>query len=125
MMMEQIQRFKKFINDGLYYEAHEALEELWFPIRKEKNEYSFLLKGFINGAVSLELLKRNKIEQSKKIYLVYKKYVTLKRIDKVKNEIGFIELKVFMDDYIQQRFDAKNNQNSQISKFKLIQRKNP
>ena len=96
-MMEQIERFKTLIKQELYYDAHEALEELWFPMRKVKDEYSFLLKGFINGAVSLELLQRKKIEQSKKIYLVYKKYVTNERINKLDTDIDFTELKVFMD----------------------------
>jgi len=68
--MKEIENFKALINKQLYYEAHEALEVLWFPIRKIKNNYCLVLKGFINAAVSLELYKRNKITQSKKIYLV-------------------------------------------------------
>lgn len=108
MMMEEIERFKTLIKQELYYDAHEALEELWFPMRKVKDEYSFLLKGFINGAVSLELLKRKKIEQSKKIYLVYKKYVTIERIKKIENDINFTQLKAFMDDYFSEKFTENN-----------------
>ena len=107
--MEQIKRFKTLINLELYYDAHEALEELWFPMRKEKDMYSFLLKGFINGAVSLELFKRDIIRQSEKIYLVYKKYVTIERINKIESDIDFMQLKVFMDDHITRKFDAKTS----------------
>lgn len=102
--MNEIKKFKELINEQMYFEAHEALEELWFPIRKTKNEYSLLLKGFINGAVSLELQKREKIEQSKKIYLIYKKYVTVVRIEKVKNQVDFTALKLFMDNHFQKNF---------------------
>ena len=92
------------MTDRLYFEAHEALEEIWFPIRKSKDEYSFLLKGFINAAVSLELLKRGKQQQSQKIYKVYKKYVTLDRINKIETEINFIALKGFIDNHSEKEF---------------------
>ncbi len=95
--MNEIENFKKLINKKEFYEAHEALEELWFPIRKSKNEYCLSLKGFINAAVSLELYKREKIEQSKKIYLIYKKYVTVERISKTDKYSEFQQLKLFMD----------------------------
>lgn len=98
--MKEIENYKRLIEEGLYYEAHEALEELWFPIRKIKNNYCLVLKGFINAAVSLELYKRNKITQSKKIYLVYLKYVTDKRINCCDHTEDLKKLKVFIDIYI-------------------------
>ena len=101
--MKEIEKFKELINEKLYYEAHESLEELWFPIRQIKNDCCLVLKGFINAAVSLELYKRDKIEQSKKIYLVYLKYVTENRIIKTNNSDIFIELKVFIDKKFNER----------------------
>jgi len=95
--MKEIEKFKELINEKLYYDAHESLEELWFPIRKTKTDYCLVLKGFINGAVSLELHKRNKSEQSKKIYLIYKKYVTTNRMNNTDKNQYFQELKLFMD----------------------------
>ena len=95
--MNQINKYKELLEKKLYYEAHEALEELWFPIRRNKDDYTFLLKGFINAAVSLELFKRDKKEQSKKIYQVYKKYVAEIRINKIDNGDLFKELKLFVD----------------------------
>jgi len=95
--MKEIEIFKTLINQKLYYEAHEALEELWFPIRKTKTDYCLVLKGFINAAVSLELYKRNKCDQSKKIYLVYKKYVTRCRMAKIHNSNHYIKLQQFID----------------------------
>jgi len=101
--MKEIETFKELINEELYYEAHEALEEQWFPIRQIKNDCCLVLKGFINAAVSLELYKRDKIEQSKKIYLVYLKYVTQNRIIKTNNQHIFIELKEFLDKKFNER----------------------
>jgi len=101
--MKEIKKFKDLINEESYYESHEALEELWFPIRKNKDDYCLVLKGFINAAVSLELYKRNKIEQSKKIYLVYRKYVTSKRIINTKQHKEFNSLKVFIDEKFKEK----------------------
>ena len=95
--MKEIEEFKELINKELYYESHEALEEIWFPIRKTKDNYCLVLKGFINAAVSLELYKRDKIEQSKRIYLIYKKYVNEKRIIETIRYREFQDLKIFID----------------------------
>ena len=99
--MIEIEKFTNLINERFYYAAHEELEKLWFPIRKNRDNYSLLLKGFINAAVSFEIYRRNKFEQSEKIYLVYKKYVTKERIDKVYNNDKFKKLKLFIDNYYQ------------------------
>lgn len=56
-----------------------------------------VLKGFINGAVSLELFKRSKIEQSKKIHKIYEKYTTDVRISNTSLQDEFMKLKEFMD----------------------------
>ena len=95
--MKQIEEFKSLINEQKFYEAHEALEEIWFPIRKKKNDCCMVLKGFINGAVCLELFKRGKLEQSKNVHKNYLKYVVINRIDNTENKENFIELKGFMD----------------------------
>jgi len=95
--VKQIEEFKTLINENKFYEAHEALEEIWFPIRKKKNDCSQVLKGFINGAVCLELFKREKLEQSKNVHKNYLKYVVKERIDNTENKSYFYELKDFMD----------------------------
>jgi hypothetical protein len=95
--MKEIIKYKQLIEEKLYYEAHEVLESLWFPIRKTKNDYALVLKGFINAAVSLELYKRNKFEQSKKINIIYGKYVTKDKIINTTYPKEFNDLKVFVD----------------------------
>jgi len=62
------------INQRRYYDAHEALEEIWFPRRFEEDNEVKLLKGFINAAVSFELHKRGRKLQSQKVWKNYLKY---------------------------------------------------
>jgi hypothetical protein len=74
MTASKIKEFKECLDEERFYDAHEALEELWFPRRFEKNSEVQLQKGFINAAVSFELLKRGRVKQSKKVWANYLKY---------------------------------------------------
>jgi len=69
-----IQEYRRCIDEKRYYEAHEALEELWFPRRFEVDDELKLLKGFINAAVSFELTKRRREKPSQKAWATYLKY---------------------------------------------------
>jgi len=69
--------FIDLINKKKYFEAHEILEEIWFPKRKEKTPDILILKGFINASVAFELKKRGKTPQAKKVWKNYKKYLEL------------------------------------------------
>ena len=75
-MMRQIQiaEFLHCLKEERFYDAHEALEALWFPRRFEDAPEIKLLKGFINAAVSFELKKRGRTLQSKKVWQNYLKY---------------------------------------------------
>lgn len=65
------------INEAKYYEAHETLEEIWFPRRFEDDQEMKLIKGFINAAVSFEVIKRGRTESAKKVWETYEKYIVL------------------------------------------------
>ncbi|MBT5935775.1 DUF309 domain-containing protein [Sulfurimonas sp.] len=69
-----IKEYRLCIDEKRYYDAHEALEEIWFPRRFEKNTEMLLLKGFINAAVSFELVKLGREKPSKIAWLTYLKY---------------------------------------------------
>jgi hypothetical protein len=73
-MLKKIEEFKVCIAEYRYYDAHEVLEELWFPRRFEESSEVKVLKGFINAAVSFELIKRGRIAQSKRVWANYLKY---------------------------------------------------
>ena len=62
------------INEEQFYDAHETLELLWFPLRFKENDEVKLIKGLINALVSLELRKKNKETPSLKVWKNYLKY---------------------------------------------------
>ena len=66
--------FSTCIEKREYYTAHEKLEEIWYPHRFEHNNEMKLLKGFINAAVSFELIKRGRHTSSKVAWKNYLKY---------------------------------------------------
>jgi len=79
-MISHSQSLKNFIislNESRFYDAHEDIETLWFPRRFEDDDEVKLLKGFINAAVSFELLKKGRVESSKKVWNNYLKYLPL------------------------------------------------
>ena len=74
MTQNKLDEFRDCLREERFYDAHEALEELWFPRRFEDDSEVKLLKGFINAAVSFELIKKGRIPQSKKVWQNYLKY---------------------------------------------------
>nr|WP_321267348.1 DUF309 domain-containing protein [uncultured Sulfurimonas sp.] len=74
---KHLEDFLICLNQKKYYEAHEALEEIWFPRRFEDNDEMRLLKGFINASVSFELSIKGRKEASQKVWKNYLKYKPL------------------------------------------------
>ena len=62
------------MDEGEYFEAHEVLEEAWHPLRLADHPLKNLVKGFINGAVSFEHLKRNRKDAARKARRVMQSY---------------------------------------------------
>jgi hypothetical protein len=73
-MQSNLDAFIECLNEERFYDAHEVLEEVWFPRRFEDTNEVKLLKGFINAAVSFELYKLGRYKQSQKVWLNYLKY---------------------------------------------------
>ncbi|HIP14869.1 MAG TPA: DUF309 domain-containing protein [Sulfurimonas autotrophica] len=76
-MHKHIEKFIKYLHEERYYDAHEVVEEAWYPRRFEEDKEVKLLKGFINAAVCFELIKRGRTKQSKKVWTNYLKYRSL------------------------------------------------
>ncbi len=74
---ELINEFVECINETRYYDAHETLEKIWFPRRFEDDTEMKLIKGFINAAVSFELIKRGRPDSSDRVWKNYEKYIVL------------------------------------------------
>ena len=62
------------LKERRFYDAHEALEALWFPRRFEKSGEVQLLKGLINAAVSFELIRKGRPDASERAWKTYLKY---------------------------------------------------
>ncbi len=69
-----LDRFVLCLQEERFYDAHEALEEVWFPRRFEDDKEIKLIKGFINAAVSFELTKRGRQKPAAKAWGNYEKY---------------------------------------------------
>ena len=106
-MQTQITKFSLYLKEERFYDAHEVLEELWFPRRFEKKPEVQLLKGFINAAVSFELSKRGRAMQSKKVWSNYLKYRPL--LYKVQtNKQEFYQLSRYVEAiYTEIRYNSK------------------
>jgi len=91
-----INQFISYINEAKYYEAHEALEEIWFPRRFEDNVEMKLIKGFINAAVSFELIKRGRPESSQRVWKNFEKYIILLGTFESPHNSRYKELDLFL-----------------------------
>jgi len=87
-MRNRITQYLKLLQEEHFYDAHEVLEEYWYPKRFEECNEVKLIKGLINAAVSFELVKKGRKEASKKAWRNYLKYRCLlyKIISKEYNE---------------------------------------
>jgi len=91
--VNEFDKYKQYILNGEYFEAHEVLEKVWQDLRKTDNNKQWAYKGLINAAVALELKKRKK---PKKVYKTvwenfekYKKYYSLS--EEIKKTAEFVE----------------------------------
>ncbi len=73
-MKHRIDKYLKLLQEERFYDAHEVLEEWWYPKRFEECDEVRLIKGLINAAVSFELIKKGRREASKKAWRNYLKY---------------------------------------------------
>jgi len=67
-----------------YFEAHEVLEEAWHPLRLKQDPLANLVKGFINGAIAFEHIKRNRKNvqaKAQKVLGSYERYKNLVTAD--------------------------------------------
>lgn len=92
---EIVDTFTEQIRKGDYYDAHETIENLWFHKRFEKNSRIKLLKAIINGAVSLELYKRSRMEASKRVWRNFERNMHL--IETINlEERAFFEIAIYV-----------------------------
>ena len=76
-LKKQSLEFINMLEEKLFFEAHEALEKIWFPLRHQKSDEVILLRAYINAAVSFELVKRGREQSALKPWGFYLKNQTL------------------------------------------------
>jgi len=92
-----INEFIEQINETLYFNAHETLEKIWFPRRFEDDPEMKLIKGFINAAVSFELIKKGRPDSSERVWKNYEKYKVLLKTFESPYMGRYEELSVFLE----------------------------
>jgi len=75
--LEITNKFIEQLKKGCFFDAHETLENLWFTNRFLKIPRVKLLRGLINGAVSLELKKRSRYEPSNRVWKNFERSICL------------------------------------------------
>ena len=76
-LKKQQKHYVHLLQNDLFFEAHEALEELWFPLRFEKDDEVRLIRAYINAAVSFELVKRGREKSGFKPWGFFNKHAVL------------------------------------------------
>jgi len=85
-----LKEYLKLLDEEEYFEAHEVMEEAWHPLRLKKHPLANLAKGFINGAIGFEHIKRDRKNAHKKARHVMKSYE--RHIYLCKEDIVFYDL---------------------------------
>lgn len=101
---------KKYLDDFIicldqerYFDAHEALEAIWFPRRFEKCDEMQLLRGYINAAVSFELVKRGRKDAAAKVFKTYKKYKMLLLKVAVVRQSKYLRIQNRIEDLVKEK----------------------
>lgn len=91
--MNEFEKYKEYIINGEYFEAHEVLEEVWQELRKTDNDLQWAYKGLINAAVALELKKRKRNERVyKNVWANFEKYTKFYNLsEEIKKTAEFVE----------------------------------
>lgn len=69
-----LRHYLQLLEEEQYFEAHEVLEEAWHPLRLRKDPIANYVKGFINGAIAFEHIKRNRKNMQRKAQKVIASY---------------------------------------------------
>ncbi len=77
LLKKQQQIYNNLLDRDLFYEAHEALEEIWFPLRFEQDDEVRLIRAYINAAVSFELVKRGREKSGLKPWGFFNRHLSL------------------------------------------------
>jgi hypothetical protein len=74
MLTEALADYLEMMEHGAYFEAHERVESVWYPLRREKSDLAHILKALINAAIAFEHLKRERPQAAERARRVIRAY---------------------------------------------------
>ena len=60
LLRNSLTEYVGLMESGLYFDAHEVLEDAWHPLRKSGDPLKNPVKGLINAAIAFEHIKRGR-----------------------------------------------------------------
>lgn len=97
-MKKILEEYLLFLKQKEYLLAHSKMEELWIALKGSEGEFRNLVKGFINGASTFVLHKRDPSKDTHlKTWVTYNKYTPL--IESASDELLplFLEAKEILE----------------------------
>jgi hypothetical protein len=75
-MLQALEAFLQVVEEEDFVEAHEVLEETWraWKNNPQTRQESYILKGLINGATALALVRLGREASAHKVWETYEKY---------------------------------------------------
>src|SRR5437762_3739125 len=94
-------------NSGLYYEAHDVLEELWLPIRREENGAFY--KGLIQLAGAFVHLQKDRLRPAAALFKLAQ--TNLKKFPGVHDNLSIADVLALAEAWLMKLEAAEFNQN--------------
>ncbi len=95
-LKEAIESFIECLEQERFYNAHEALEALWFPLRNNPDNEVNLLRGYINASVSFELHKKGRVSSSQKVWKNFEKYQHLVDMISLEHKVHYKNAEIYI-----------------------------
>lgn len=75
-LKDELDKIISSLQNKNFIKAHDDCEDLWRLYKNNPNtrQESYILKAFVNGIGAIELIRINRIQHSKNVWLTYKKY---------------------------------------------------
>ena len=74
--MQALEKFMEVVEEEDFVEGHEVLEDTWRAWKNDPatRQESYILKGLINGATALALVRLGRPSSAHKVWETYEKY---------------------------------------------------
>lgn len=97
-ILKELKEAIDLLNKNEFIQAHDIFEDLWRKYKDEQKtrQESFILKGFINASISIELYKMQRYDHSKNVWNTFLKYEDLIDTHITRNREKYKELRTLI-----------------------------